>query len=375
MTGETDTTTGLSEASTSEEVSDALGSLATGTRVLVSRHDHSSGSGVSDATGSDTAATQVVFQVTFIDANPDGITASGSAALHVGAAGDGTVPTALYPSRPANALSTVISSTQIGVWWEPPAYSDGTVSKYLVEWGLDSGFSSPSQYVTTNTQYQINGLDPDSEYWVRISAYQSGADPTTSGYGPPAVAPPLVTADQVPHVPTAVSMAVSGGAHSDQLDFTWSAPVTDHATEQFETADGGSEVSHYVFEYEGFYVWGVGESSFPIVGDVALNEMVVVFDQSENKVGFGVATCYSDDDDASASSSSTHSSHSSHSHSPRTRLRRYSATPVGSPRSTAAAGAKENGSKNVLFSNNKANTKLSQKAFTDSENIVLLPMA
>ena len=72
------------------------------------------------------------------------------------------------------------------------------------------------------------------------------------------------------------------------------------------------EPSHYVFEYEGFYVWGVGESSFPIVGDVALNEMVVVFDQAENKVGFGVATCYSDDDDASASSSSTHSSHSSH---------------------------------------------------------------
>jgi DNA-binding transcriptional MerR regulator len=29
---------------------------------------------------------------------------------------------------------------------------------------------------------------------------------------------------------------------------------------------------------------------------------------------------------------------------------------------------KENGSKNVLFSNNKANTKLSQKAFTDSKN-------
>ena len=29
---------------------------------------------------------------------------------------------------------------------------------------------------------------------------------------------------------------------------------------------------------------------------------------------------------------------------------------------------KENGSKNVLFSNNKANSKLSQKAFTDSEN-------
>jgi len=29
---------------------------------------------------------------------------------------------------------------------------------------------------------------------------------------------------------------------------------------------------------------------------------------------------------------------------------------------------KENGSKNVLFSNNKAHTKLSQKAFTDREN-------
>jgi DNA-binding transcriptional MerR regulator len=29
---------------------------------------------------------------------------------------------------------------------------------------------------------------------------------------------------------------------------------------------------------------------------------------------------------------------------------------------------KENGSKNILFSNNKANSKLSQKAFTDREN-------
>ena len=30
---------------------------------------------------------------------------------------------------------------------------------------------------------------------------------------------------------------------------------------------------------------------------------------------------------------------------------------------------KENGSKNILFSNSKANTKLEQKTFTDSENI------
>ena len=32
---------------------------------------------------------------------------------------------------------------------------------------------------------------------------------------------------------------------------------------------------------------------------------------------------------------------------------------------------KENGSKNILFSNNKANTKLEQKTFTDSENMYI----
>ena len=46
-----------------------------------------------------------------------------------------------------------------------------------------------------------------------------------------------------------------------------------------------------MFDYDGAYYWGVGESTLPIVGDVALDDLVVVFDQEDNKVGFADAVC------------------------------------------------------------------------------------
>ena len=55
------------------------------------------------------------------------------------------------------------------------------------------------------------------------------------------------------------------------------------------------EPEHYVFKYDDIYIWGVGESTFPIVGDVALNELAVVFDQANNKVGFAARRAASDD--------------------------------------------------------------------------------
>merc|ERR1719313_364215 len=57
--------------------------------------------------------------------------------------------------------------------------------------------------------------------------------------------------------------------------------------------------SDYLFEYDSVYYWGVGESTLPIVGDVALDGLVVVFDLENDQVGFGDATC--DDDDSSSS--------------------------------------------------------------------------
>ena len=75
------------------------------------------------------------------------------------------------------------------------------------------------------------------------------------------------------------------------------------------------EPEHYIFKYDDIYIWGVGESTFPIVGDVALNELVVVFDQANNKVGFADATCASDDDDSASASSSTHTHSKSKHHS------------------------------------------------------------
>ena len=74
------------------------------------------------------------------------------------------------------------------------------------------------------------------------------------------------------------------------------------------------EPEHYVFKYDDIYIWGVGESTFPIVGDVALNELVVVFDQANNKVGFADATCDSDDDGDDASTSTSTHTHSKSKH-------------------------------------------------------------
>ena len=56
--------------------------------------------------------------------------------------------------------------------------------------------------------------------------------------------------------------------------------------------------------YDDVYYWGVGESTLPIVGDVALRDLVVVFDLDDNKVGFADAVC-DDDDGTSAAAAAT----------------------------------------------------------------------
>ena len=98
------------------------------------------------------------------------------------------------PSAPRDVNLTVISTTELGVYWHKPLFSgstsDDTVVKYLVEWDKTSAFAMSAatvggptyseatshSHVTTETKYQIIGLEQGQEYYVRVSAF--GASPS-----------------------------------------------------------------------------------------------------------------------------------------------------------------------------------------------------
>jgi len=68
------------------------------------------------------------------------------------------------------------------------------------------------------------------------------------------------------------------------------------------------EPEDYFLDYEDCYYWGISTSSIPIIGNIALQDLMVVFDKENHQVGFADAVCddeLSSDDDSSDSSDST----------------------------------------------------------------------
>jgi len=51
------------------------------------------------------------------------------------------------------------------------------------------------------------------------------------------------------------------------------------------------DYSSYLFQYDNEYYWGIGESEIVIIGDVALDGLVVAYDQTDNTIGFATADC------------------------------------------------------------------------------------
>lgn len=49
--------------------------------------------------------------------------------------------------------------------------------------------------------------------------------------------------------------------------------------------------SQYLLWYGGCYYWGMSSSSIPIIGNVALQDKVVVFDKANNQIGFAEGEC------------------------------------------------------------------------------------
>ena len=130
----------------------------------------------------------------------------------------------------------------------------------------------------TGFQYKIgegdgHTIDEGVAYWVRVSAYNS------EGYSDPVYAVPttrigastfewapgnpvvhsdgtvddnrwlgLVTAKQIPHVPSTLTTTVSALDINDQLDVTYTRPEVNDLG--YPTTNGGSTVTSYVIEYD-----------------------------------------------------------------------------------------------------------------------------
>jgi len=88
-------------------------------------------------------------------------------------------------SIPLNVRTSLLSETQILVFWNSPEDNGGSpISGYLVEWDVDSSFSenANSFLVTSKMYYEISRLVSNSTYYIRVSAYN------TQGYSPFAIA-------------------------------------------------------------------------------------------------------------------------------------------------------------------------------------------
>lgn len=152
-------------------------------------------------------------------------------------------PFATHPSGPANVQLSVVSRTELGVSWDPPVHDGGSeVLKYLVEWDETYRFDN-SRVSTTNSysnivdgplvrsqvvdsanlSYQIKGLEEGTQYYVRVSAYNSeGYSDAISAT--PASAVPI----KVPlHIATSVDLSISASEVPDRLDLHWSLPTHD----------------------------------------------------------------------------------------------------------------------------------------------------
>ena len=163
----------------------------------------------------------------------------------------------------------------------------------------------------------ISGVSENELNWLGGVLVDSG---TTLLYLPSAAASAIET--KVKSVASANGVSLSGKF------FEWMAAVSADDLQYFPTVSLNLKgytleltPRDYLLHYDTGYYWGISSSSVGIIGNIALQNKMVVFDREQNKVGFGDAKCgsgsgvvadasleFDDDattDDASSAASST----------------------------------------------------------------------
>ena len=83
----------------------------------------------------------------------------------------------IVPSPPTSLILIERSSTSLRFEWESPLFPHGIIEYYLVTYRgietlnpVDDSFSSLKEKVANGTSMEVKGLEPYSEYEVRVQA-------------------------------------------------------------------------------------------------------------------------------------------------------------------------------------------------------------
>ncbi|MBM3904425.1 MAG: fibronectin type III domain-containing protein, partial [Thaumarchaeota archaeon] len=161
---------------------------------------------------------------------------------------------ATAPDPPTNPSATAVSSTQVNIFWSPPANDGGgAITGYKIEYKIGSGSYSilvantGSQSVT---YYSHTGLTSGNTYTYKISAINS------IGTGNPSAevsaTPSSSSTGTLPGAPTNL---VGVAASPTQANLSWTAPAN----------SGGYPITGYKIEYR------IGSGSYTTLADNTLN--------------------------------------------------------------------------------------------------------
>jgi hypothetical protein len=166
----------------------------------------------------------------------------------------GSAFAATAPDPPTNPSATAISSTQVNIFWNPPANDGGgAITGYKIEYKIGSGSYSilvantGSQSVT---YYSHTGLTSGNTYTYKISAINSIG--TSNPSSEVSATPSSSSTGTLPGAPTNL---VGVAASPTQANLSWTAPAN----------SGGYPITGYKIEYR------IGSGSYTTLVDNTQN--------------------------------------------------------------------------------------------------------
>jgi predicted phage tail protein len=131
------------------------------------------------------------------------------------------------PSAPTNLVATAVGSSRIDLDWGPADDPDG----YEVQRSLDGlAWTSLGRRTGTVTEASILGLEPETTYFFRVRAFNSGGD------GPFSNVASARTGAAVPSAPTGLrATAVS----RSRIDLSWTDASTNETRFEIERSTAG----------------------------------------------------------------------------------------------------------------------------------------